>query len=263
MRSISHTSLMKAISLSRSGRSVSACLHLYRSLHKVRKDVIRASQAVAEQAGLSPWTSISRPLLEIGVAVVLSHATHFLTIIMLYRLSQLLLRNQSTTSLLAAIIHIVSPAGAFLSAPYSESLFSCLNFLGFYLYVDTRNGTSLYQNLETVIAGLVFGCATIVRSNGIFSGLPFLYDAALQLVDLLRNGSSAKKVSALSALIGGGCLIAVGAACPQYLAYREYCTNPVQHERRPWCDFTFPSIYAWVQQHYWSVHTTFCLLMIC
>ncbi len=173
------------------------------------------------------------------------------------------MRNQTATSLLAAVVHIVSPAGAFLSAPCSESLFSCLNFLGFYFYVDGRNSTSLNQNLETVLAGLVIGCATIVRSNGILSGLPFLYDAALQLFNLFRNGSSVRKIRRLSALVGGGCLIAVGAAFPQYLAYIEYCTNAVQRERRPWCDFTFPSIYGWVQQHYWFVHDILWLLRIC
>ena len=159
----------------------------------------------------------------------------------------------TVTSLLAAILHIISPAGAFLSAPCSESLFSCLNFLGFYLYICGRKSTSVQQNLETVLAGFVIGCATIVRSNGVLNGLPFLYDAALQLFDILRDGSSVKKVRDLSALISGGCLIAVGAAFPQYLAYREYCINTVGHERQPWCDFAVPSIYGWVQQHYWFV----------
>jgi phosphatidylinositol glycan class V len=182
---------------------------------------------------------------------------HFLTVLLLYAISQFISqgeRDSSTaTSTIAAALHIISPAGAFLSAPYAESLFSALNFLGFYLYVDGRITSGGFGDFETVVAGVCFGCATIVRSNGILSGLPFLYDAVVQSLHILRDGISTKRVRRLFALGAGGLLVGLGALLPQYKAYRGFCESVVEQDRRPWCDSQFPSIYGWVQSYYWFV----------
>jgi len=106
--------------------------------------------------------------------------------------------------------------------------------------------------VETLVAGISIGCATVVRSNGILGGLLFLYDAVLQVVHLLRDGISTKGVRKLLALGVGGALVAFGAFLPQYEAYQGFCRADVQHERRPWCDHAIPSIFAFVQQHYWN-----------
>jgi Gpi18-like mannosyltransferase len=189
---------------------------------------------------------------------VLSHVTHFLTVLLLYALSQRIFRSHSAsgtaTSTIAAALHIISPAGAFLSAPCSESLFSTLNFLAFYVYLNGRITGGSLGDVETVFAGFCFGCATVVRSNGILGGLLFLYDAVLQAFDILRAGISTNGVRKLLALGAGGLLVAVGAFLPQYEAYRRFCEDAVEHDRRPWCDSLFPSIYGWVQRHYWFVY---------
>jgi GPI mannosyltransferase 2 len=196
-------------------------------------------------------------LLEISIAVVLSHVTHFLTVLLLYALSQRISGSykvsNTSTSIIAAALHIVSPAGAFLSAPYSESLFSTLNFLGFYLYLDGRIIGGSLGDVETIVAGFSFGCATLVRSNGILGGLPFLYDAVLHGLNLLSTGISTQGVRKLLALGAGGMLVAIGAILPQYEAYKRFCEDVVEPDRRPWCDSQFPSIYEWVQRHYWFV----------
>ena len=183
--------------------------------------------------------------------------THFLTVLLLYALSQRISGSQgassTATSTIAAALHIVSPAGVFLSAPYSESLFSTLNLLGFYLYLDGRITGGSLGEIETIVGGVSFGCATVVRSNGILGGLPFLYDAVLQGLHILRDGISTKEVRKLLALCTGGVLIAVGAFLPQYEAYQRFCVDVVEPDRRPWCDYTFPSIYEWVQKYYWFV----------
>jgi phosphatidylinositol glycan class V len=196
---------------------------------------------------------------------VLSHVAHFFTVLLLYALTQRISRSNgassSATSTIAAALHIISPAGAFLSAPCSESLFSTLSFLGFYLYLDGRIAGGSLGEVETILAGFSFGCATVVRSNGILGGLPILYDAVLQGLHLLRDGITKKGMRKLSALGAGGLLIAIGALLPQYEAYKRFCDDVVEHDRRPWCDSKFPSIYGWVQRHYWFVYEqTFCEL---
>ena len=106
-------------------------------------------------------------------------------------------------------------------------------------------------DVETIVAGVSFGCATVVRGNGILGGLIFLYDAVLQGLHLLAHGVSTKEVRKLLALGVGGLLIALGAFLPQYEAYQRFCADVVEHDRRPWCNYAVPSIYGWVQKHYW------------
>jgi phosphatidylinositol glycan class V len=45
-------------------------------------------------------------------------------------------------------------------------------------------------------------------------------------------------------------LVGIGFAAPQVVAYIEYCTGG---KSRPWCTRLIPSIYSWVQDHYWEV----------
>ena len=190
---------------------------------------------------------------------MLSHVTHFLTVLLLYALSRRIsgshIASSKATSIIAAALHIISPAGAFLSAPYSESFFSTLNFLGFYLYLDGRITGGYQGDIETIVAGVSFGCASVIRSNGILGGLPFLYDAVLQALHLLRNGLSPEEVRKLLALCTGGMLVALGAILPQYEAYQRFCVDVIESDRRPWCEYTLPSIYGMVQQHYWFVQS--------
>ena len=113
-----------------------------------------------------------------------------------------------------------------------------------------------------MVAGVSFGCATVIRSNGILGGLLFLYDAILHGLHLLRDGVSTRGARKLLALAVGGMLIALGAFLPQYEAYRRFCSDVVERDRRPWCDYAFPSIYVWVQGHYWFVDSPI-LLELC
>lgn len=214
--------------------------------------------SITDQAVISHLTGTSLALQEVTIAIVLSHVTHFLTVLLLYALCRRILRSSgassTSTSTIAAALHIISPAGAFLSAPYSESLFSTLNFLGFYLYLDGRISGGILGDFEAVLAGFCLGCATVVRSNGLLGGLLFLYDVVLQALDLLRSGVTINRMRKLIAVGAGGLLVGIGAFLPQYEAYRRFCEDAVKQDRRPWCDSMFPSIYGWVQQHYWFVH---------
>jgi GPI mannosyltransferase 2 len=154
-----------------------------------------------------------------------------------------------------AAVHIISPAGAFLSSPYSEALFSCLNILGFQLYLDGLRNHYRRRNpradIQCLAAGAVFGFATSVRSNGLLSGSLFFYDATVTAISLVNGNFSIEKFRRLIVVGIGGCLTALGVIVAQYRAYASYCILEIGSETRPWCDDYVPSIYAWVQGHYW------------
>ena len=159
-------------------------------------------------------------------------------------------------SFLTGALHIISPAGIFLSAPYAESLFSLLNFIAMYLYAAAHSKRSSLRKWQSdvlvVLTGLTFGLATTVRSNGLLSGLVFAFDDLAHASSLLHSSNTISYFRRLCVTTVTGITMALVAAIPQYLAYVEYCRNP-KGDSRPWCSDTFPSIYSWVQRHYWSV----------
>ena len=199
--------------------------------------------------------------------VVLSHLFHYGSVLILFELTRLVLRwaneverassgvqrwrQESTFALLVSTLHILSPAGVFLSAPYAEALFSMLNFAGMYAYVKaTSYGSSLQWQF---IAGLWFGLASTVRGNGLFSGTLFVADVIVALPELisLQHWSSAIRKLIFTGF--SGILMAFLAIVPQWLAYRQYCILTIATERRSWCHSFPPSIYTWVQKEYWLV----------
>lgn len=188
--------------------------------------------------------------------VVLSHVVHYFSVLALYRLTinvfGLQTAAQRLLAYVSAALHIISPAGAFLSAPYGESLFSFLNLSGFYIYSsarhDDRLGNGAFRDGKVLTAAVFFATATAVRSNGILSGFLFAYDAWILLWRLVSEGLSAKAVVRLGVIILGGCIVATGMIWPQFVAYTTFCTGNVT---RPWCQWTIPSIYGWVQEQYW------------
>jgi Gpi18-like mannosyltransferase len=191
------------------------------------------------------------------VGVVLSHVAHYLSVLALYRLSVNIFGHataaQKLICFLSAALHIISPAGAFLSAPYGESIFSLLNLTGFYLYTSSliteHHGLTVLRDIQVLTAAVLFAFATIVRSNGILSGFLFAYDACMVAWENWTQGPSLHKTRRLAVTILGGCIVALGMLVPQILAYREYCMS--ETFLRPWCSSALPSIYGWVQGHYW------------
>lgn len=92
----------------------------------------------------------------------------------------------------------------------------------------------------------------MIRGNGLLSGLVFAWDALTMLPRLhhiIRNRDK-EELTRLSATVAAGTMMAIAFAAPQMLAYREYCTADTT---RPWCSSIPPSIYSFVQAHYWNV----------
>ncbi len=73
--------------------------------------------------------------------MAVAHVSHLLSVVVLYRLGKLVWAD-GRLAFLAASLHIFSPAGLFLSAPYAESTFSLLSFVGFYILALACHPTS-------------------------------------------------------------------------------------------------------------------------
>lgn len=193
--------------------------------------------------------------------LLLSHGFHLLSCLMLYQLTWTIYPDMTDftryqSALIAAGLHIISPAGLFLSAPYAESAFSFFNFTGFYLYAksfdENSRGRAGKRDALVVMSGLIFGITTTLRGNGLLSGVLYCFEALRELIQLLSFTDIRRKLRRLGFVIAGGSLMGMCAVLPQYLAYLDYCVKIGGTERRrSWCSHRIPSIYAWVQSHYW------------
>ncbi|KAM3515037.1 hypothetical protein MY11210_001275 [Beauveria gryllotalpidicola] len=187
--------------------------------------------------------------------IALAHASHAVAVLALHRLTLLLTGGDARRALLAALLCVVSPAGVFLSAPYAESPFAALSFAGVWVLAAAyarRPLGSARRSAAVLAAGAVLGLATAVRSNGLASGLLFAVEA-LRAAAAFVKAPRVRLALAVGAAAGGGVLVAMGSAVPQYVAYTIYCGGERAAVRPPWCERTVPSIYSYVQDVYWNV----------
>jgi phosphatidylinositol glycan class V len=192
--------------------------------------------------------------------VAVSHISHFGAVVTLYILVQRVIPSHEIVkrriAFTAACLHVISPAGLFLSSPYGESTFAFTAFLGVLCYIRAQEHNHMHTEQSalpsaawTILSGLSFAISTLMRSNGLLHGTIFLIDAFIALRNLLATRKAAHLVQLLSIIIAGS-LIAFAFALPQAIAYSEFCAASAS---RPWCTRTLPSIYSWVQKHYWNV----------
>jgi phosphatidylinositol glycan class V len=189
---------------------------------------------------------------------------HMSTITILFRLLNKLTGKPDggPVSFIACILHIASPAGIFLVSPYAESLFATMNFLGMLCYARARfeagsaRKQTVRQDIFLISSGTFFALATLVRSNGLFSGLIFLSDLLVCVPSILKNRLSRNELRRIIVTCLAGVQVAVGYIFPQVLAYQEYC-NTDQGVTSPWCQKTIPSVYTWVQSKYWWAQSAF------
>ena len=191
--------------------------------------------------------------------IIISTISHLLAVIVLFFITLNLLParvpRKQYVAFTAACLHIISPAGIFLSAPYAESPFALFNFVGILSYTYAAqcrndNQKTVQSVCWTVAAGASFGIATMMRSNGLLSGTAFAWDALMSLSQATTSLNTSHGIARFMATVLAGMLVAVGFAAPQAVAYIQYCTG---NNTRPWCTRVPPSIYSWVQEHYWEV----------
>ncbi|KAK0640994.1 hypothetical protein B0T16DRAFT_205763 [Cercophora newfieldiana] len=238
---------------------------------------------IIEGEGSSPGPSLDdaqgSALPETLVGILVANAFHLLSVVVLFRLSLLVWRNHPQrvlASLLSAALHVVSPAGLFLSSPFAESSCALFSFIGYLLYARScLSAKPISQDGFLVLAGSSFGIATAFRSNGILNGIPFAWEVlqvlprlAADLISTSGSGrgqmrtrqkgprSTVNAVRRLLALGVGGLAVAAGSLVPQAVAYQRFCSGAsgsTEMPRRPWCQGYVPSIYTFVQRHYWDV----------
>ena len=197
--------------------------------------------------------------LEAVVGLLIAHVAHLLSVFVVFALGIILFpsRRPSGFALTAALLHMLSPAGLFLSAPYAESSCALLTFFGVLLFAKSFNSkgrSTAWHDLLIILSGISFGIATTFRSNGILSGLLLLEEAFRALI-LLRYEFRITTIRRLLATGIGGLSVGAGFLLPQYIAWSEYCgpSNADVDSLRPWCHKSIPSIYTFVQDHYWYV----------
>jgi phosphatidylinositol glycan class V len=192
------------------------------------------------------------------VGILFSTLCHLLSVLVLYRLLTISLdsRHRHQVAFVAAALHVLSPASLFLSAPYAEALFSLLNLTGMLHYAQSRNiarvaRPSAWEDAYKLSSGICFGVATLMRSNGLLSGLILLFDVARYVPRAVSMRLAVHDVRRIIVTSVAGSFVALGSIWPQYFAYAEFCTSGNNAEIRPWCTRSVPSIYSWVQSHYW------------
>ncbi|KAF6799592.1 gpi mannosyltransferase 2 [Colletotrichum sojae] len=192
--------------------------------------------------------------LEAAIGIAVAHAAHLFAVLTLYALTRRLF-DRKPLAFLAAFLHIISPAGLFLSVPYAESSYALFAFAGYYVLSSDQPRGSLRWTAAQISAGALFGLATALRSNGLLNGIPFAAECLTILHSLLSSPiTGASLAGATAALLGpvvGGVLVASGSVVPQYRAWLRYCSGA--SEARAWCGRTVPGIYSFVQEHYWGV----------
>ncbi|ODQ50326.1 mannosyltransferase [Saitoella complicata NRRL Y-17804] len=177
---------------------------------------------------------ISPPL----TGILLSHLSHLGAVFMLYNLTQSLQFSRHH-ALLTSLLHALSPAGIFLAAGYTESLFALLSFVGMLLY-------SKRTWWADFLAAVVWGYSGTVRSTGIFYAGFWAWRGVVEPVLI----SSSLRKGALGRVVWFaflGVIVLSGFVWTQWEAYQIYCPG------RPWCDSRLPMIYNFVQSHYWAV----------
>lgn len=183
--------------------------------------------------------------------ILLSNLAHYLSCLLLYVLTKRVFHNSGVKvehlAFYSSVALTFSPAGVFLTAPYSEPLcmfltISALLFREFSLDKSVNASKSIRESPSVktswlyILSGTLVALAFAVRSNAVFLGIVYLVDLA-SCID--RRGFI------LATIAGSQLFLAV--VVSQVVPYMALCPD-----RGEWCNGRIPSFLWFAQSHYWG-----------
>lgn len=227
-------------------------------------------------AGLLPWPAELQPRSRLLLSAALLNALlSALAAAALLGLGRAVLREHRLP-FLAALLFSLSPAGVFMAAAYSESMFALLAFSAMW---QLERGHSW-------LSGLLFSLAAGARANGMVNAGFFLYSRGRSFALQLQAGSASPRALPLLwkqglSLACSAFLVCAGVFLPfalfQYYAYLRFCSPGTGLDQAipeallqlardkgyrvvgtagaepPWCSQRFPVVYSYIQDTYWNV----------
>ncbi|RLV86939.1 GPI mannosyltransferase [Meyerozyma sp. JA9] len=170
---------------------------------------------------------------------------HFLVETTFGKISMFRSRAKSI-ALASSLAYVISPAGIFLTAPYSESFCNVLVVTGLWFREAALGKTpvlSSFKNTGSVILYLLSGSLIAisfgVRANSVLFGLFYLYD--------LQKAWQNSLVTDFILTLAAGGQLAVAIAVSIWYPYSVFCPG-----RGEWCHSWFPSLFSYAQSKYWG-----------
>ncbi|AET40063.1 GPI-anchor transamidase GPI18 Ecym_5301 [Eremothecium cymbalariae DBVPG len=187
---------------------------------------------------------------------LLNFFIHYVSVWILYALTLQTFPKNSELAYKTALLFILSSAGGFLLAPYSEPLSFILAFLGMLMrgYALCYNvyghiSFKYYGWIPYMLSAVAFSLATASRSNCIILGVYYVYD----LFKLLKQRDFIRAF--WFPFIAGFMMLMLYCYIHYYLPYYFLC--PYQQE---WCSLSLPifsipytSFYSFLQGKYWNI----------
>lgn len=185
--------------------------------------------------GFSRFVSIE-PLMAL-LALIFTNSCHFAATISLYNLTKLLFKS-SKFAKTSALLFMFNAASVQLSSMYTEAPFAFF----------TLAGLNAFYSGNHFIASVFWFLAALNRSNGIVLVGFFAYD----LLTTIFAGPCLFYIFKKTILTIIYSLISIsGFLAFQAYGYSQFCM--IENPSRPWCQWTIPNIYSFVQNEYWNV----------
>lgn len=195
------------------------------------------------------------------IGVALANLAHYLAVMVLYYLTLSTFRHlryldEIKLKVLAyrsSQLFIISPAGVFLTASYSEALCALLSFLALAMrewslkrdnYDRPNSKVSIASPVLYFVSGSLIAIAYNVRANAVLLGALYLYDL---YAIYFQNHSHLE--AACCVLTGSQLMVSIIASLAY--PYNVFCNADVN--RGEWCQSRIPSIFLYAQAHYWDV----------
>lgn len=228
-----------------------------------------------------PFLNIESTVLLAGI--VLNFIIFVLAALSLYRLTKLVLHKENL-AFKAALFFCFNPATIFFSAPYTETLFAYLTFIGLadvvrlYKSYLSQKKTFHYTDIFCLIP---LSASTCTRSNGILNiGFLLYFFINFHYYKVVFCNTSIKHYFILSTVVLAASAFSVVLCITpfnvyQVYAYNLFCMNynnafpenvltyAVQNNlilsgrfsqhNQSWCYQSVPFSYSYIQEYYWNV----------